>query len=160
MSLSANNGSPWRTGFHPRVKPESRRRAAGTRPHDESLAGYDRALALRPDYPEALNNRGVILLALGRHPDALASCDSALALRPDFVEALVNRGIACHALKRFGDALADYDRAIALRPDNANALSNRGNTLDKLDAMRKHWPATMVRSTCSRATSKRSTTVA
>jgi hypothetical protein len=22
MSLSANNGSPWRTGFHPRVKPE------------------------------------------------------------------------------------------------------------------------------------------
>ncbi len=99
---------------------------------DEALAGYDRALALRPDHPEALNNRGVTLQALGRHPDALTSYDAALALRPDFVEALVNRGIAHYELTRFGDALANYDRAISLLPDNADALSNRGNALERL----------------------------
>jgi len=34
---------------------------------DEALASYDRALALRPDYTEALRNRSICLRASGRH---------------------------------------------------------------------------------------------
>ena len=82
--------------------------------HEAALAGYECALALRPDYPEAFNNRGVTLQALRRHLGALASFDAALALRPDFVEALVNRGIAHHELKQFGDALAGYEAVEAV----------------------------------------------
>jgi tetratricopeptide (TPR) repeat protein len=97
-----------------------------------ALASYDRALAVRPDYAEALFNRGVTLHELKRFEEALASYDRALILRPDYAEALSNRGLSLHALKRFEEALASHDRALILRPDFAEALCNRGFTLHAL----------------------------
>ena len=40
--------------------------------HEEALASLDRALAIRPDYPEALNSRGIVLQEMKRPADALA----------------------------------------------------------------------------------------
>src|ERR1700678_2069545 len=57
-----------------------------------ALASYDRALAVRRDYAEALCNRAITLRELKRFEEALANYDRALALRPDFAEALCNRG--------------------------------------------------------------------
>ena len=68
--------------------------------YDEALASYDRALSFRPDYAEALNNRGNTLHELKRLDEALASYDRALAVRPDDAEALNNRGVTLHELKR------------------------------------------------------------
>lgn len=99
---------------------------------DAALASYDRALRLRPDFPEALSNRGSTLERLGRFEDALASYDRALALRPDFVDALYNRGNVLRALGRHADAVASYDRAIVLRPNHADAHNNRGQALRDL----------------------------
>ena len=50
----------------------------------EALASYDRAIALKPDYAEAHNNRGNALRDLKRPEEALASYDRAIALKPDF----------------------------------------------------------------------------
>jgi tetratricopeptide (TPR) repeat protein len=97
-----------------------------------ALASYDRAIELRPDYAEALFNRGNILHELKQFEEALASYDRLLNLRPDYAEALFNRGNTLHELKRFEEALASYDRAIELRPDYAEAFLNRGNTLHEL----------------------------
>ena len=47
-----------------------------------ALANYRKALAIKPDYVEARNNRGSSLLALGRHEEALACFDKVLAARP------------------------------------------------------------------------------
>ena len=47
---------------------------------------------MRPDYAEALNNRGNTLHELKRFEEALASYDRALDVRPDYAEALSNRG--------------------------------------------------------------------
>ena len=99
---------------------------------DEALASFDRALMVRPNYAEALCNRGLTLHELKRFDEALASFDRALAVRPDYAEALNNRGVTLCELKRFDEALANYDRALAVRPDYAEALSNRGVTLHKL----------------------------
>jgi tetratricopeptide (TPR) repeat protein len=99
---------------------------------DEALAGYDRALAVRPDDPHALYNRGVTLHLLRRFEAALASYDRALAVQPDYAEALSNRGVTLYELQQFEAALASYDRALALRPDFAEVLSNRGNALQAL----------------------------
>ena len=44
------------------------------------------AIALKPDYAEAYNNRGNALRDLKRHADALASYDKAFALKPDLAE--------------------------------------------------------------------------
>ncbi len=49
----------------------------------DAIASYDRALALKPDYVDAHNNRANALNQLGRLPEALASVEAALALAPD-----------------------------------------------------------------------------
>ena len=99
---------------------------------DTALASYDRALTVRPDFADALSNRGNTLHALKRFEEALASYDCALTVRPDYAEALSNRGLTLHELKRFEEALTSYDRALTVRPDFAEALSNRGLTLHEL----------------------------
>jgi tetratricopeptide (TPR) repeat protein len=91
----------------------------------EALASCDQALALRPDYPDALYNRANALRALGRHAEALASYDAALALEPDRIDVLNNRGLSLSALKRHEEALADFERVLAVVPDHVEALHNR-----------------------------------
>ncbi len=90
------------------------------------------AIALKPDYAEAFNNRGIVLQDLKRLDDALASYDKAITLKPDYADAFYNRGNALQELKRLDDALASYDKAIALKPDYAEAFYNRGNALQEL----------------------------
>jgi tetratricopeptide (TPR) repeat protein len=99
---------------------------------DAALENYDRALALRPNVADALNNRGVILHALKRFEAAVASYDRALAVKADYAEAFYNRGVTFQALDRLDESLASYDRAIAVQPNHAAALNNRGNVLKGL----------------------------
>ena len=101
--------------------------------YDEALVSYDRAIALKPDYARAYNNRGVALGRLERHADALASYDRAVALMPDYAEALDNRGIALAELNRPAEALQSHERAIAFSPKYAEAFYNRGNVLRDLN---------------------------
>ena len=54
----------------------------------EALASYDKALEIRPNSAEVLNNRGIVLRDLRRLAEALASHDEALAIKPDYAEAL------------------------------------------------------------------------
>lgn len=105
---------------------------AGLRRYDQALASYDRALRLRPNDPDVLNNRAGLLVAMGRLEEALQCYDRAIGARPDDAQAFSNRGAVLERLERFDAALANYDRAVALRPDFAEALYNRGNVLKEL----------------------------
>jgi tetratricopeptide (TPR) repeat protein len=102
------------------------------RPRD-ALASANRALALKPGFPDALNNRGMALAALDRPDEALASFDQALAAKPDFAAAWNNRSCALRDLGLAAEALASCDAALKLRPDYAQAWSNRGNALSDLN---------------------------
>ena len=88
------------------------------------MASYERAIASKPDFAEAHNNRGLALCDLDRHNEALVSFERAIALKPDFAEAYYNRGNTLRELRRHTDALVSYQRAIALRPDYASAHWN------------------------------------
>jgi tetratricopeptide (TPR) repeat protein len=99
----------------------------------EALASFDRALALRPDYATALNNRGNTLQDLARPAEALASYDKVLAIRPDYAEALYNRGIVLRDLQRPIEALASLDKALSINPSHVDALNNRGIVLRDID---------------------------
>jgi hypothetical protein len=81
---------------------------------------------------DAFNNRGLVLLELGRREAALASFAEALALNPLNVDALVSHGYTLQLLERSAEAIVSCDRALALRPDCADALYNRGNALVNL----------------------------
>jgi hypothetical protein len=90
----------------------------------EALVNLDRAVALRPQYAEAFNNRGIVLGDLERHAEALACVERALALKPDYAEAHYNRGNTLRDLHRHADAVQSFERAIALQPDYASAHWN------------------------------------
>jgi tetratricopeptide (TPR) repeat protein len=100
--------------------------------NQEALDLIDSALAIQPDVPDTLLNKGNVLKLLGRMDEALASYDRSLALRPDFADAHFNRGNALRQMKRAGDALGNYDQVLALKPGHEGALVNRGNALHEL----------------------------
>ena len=60
--------------------------------HDQAVAAYDKALALKPDLPEAWLGRGNVLASLKRHDQAVAAYDRALMLKPNLAEAWLGRG--------------------------------------------------------------------
>lgn len=103
--------------------------------HGRSKIGMlliDEALAVKPDYVDALITRGNILCSLDAAQQALVWFDQALLINPDNSQALYNRGCALQQLDRQKDALASYDRALAINPKFPEALNNRGNVLCKL----------------------------
>jgi predicted O-linked N-acetylglucosamine transferase (SPINDLY family) len=93
----------------------------------EALKCFDKVLAVAPNLPDAINNRGNCLSLLGRHAEAVACYDKLLAARPDDPRARTNRANALKQLGRFEEAIADYGRALALAPNHVDALYNRGN---------------------------------
>jgi predicted O-linked N-acetylglucosamine transferase (SPINDLY family) len=96
------------------------------------VASHDKAIALRPDYPTAYNNRGVALQELKRRDDALESYAKALAIKADYAEALHNQGNVLRELHRYDEALQSFERALALDPNYDEAYNSRGVTLQLL----------------------------
>jgi len=86
---------------------------------------YDQALAINPDYHEALNNKGTALSALGQQEAAIACYDQALAINPDDHHALDNRGYALTKAGFYSEAISSFDQAIKLNPSYANAIYNK-----------------------------------
>jgi tetratricopeptide (TPR) repeat protein len=87
------------------------------------------ALRLRPDYPEAANNLGLVLLARGDAAAAVEQFLTAIRLAPDRALSHNNLG---NALRVAGDADAAVEafrKAVALDPASAEAQSNLGQLL-------------------------------
>ena len=105
---------------------------------EKALSAYDNAIALKPDFVEAYNNRGGVKNLLGKHQNALADYNKAIRLKPDYAEAYSNRGGTKNLLGKHQEALADYDKAIQLKSDNPKVYDNRGSTKHLL---RKHQEA-------------------
>jgi len=98
----------------------------------EALECCDRALKLKPQYPEALCNRGHACCALNRLDEALVSYDRAITLAPAFYDAHAGRAQALSALRRHAEALASSDRALELNARNVGAWCERGGILLRL----------------------------
>ncbi|MBB4199337.1 tetratricopeptide (TPR) repeat protein [Rhodoblastus sphagnicola] len=96
---------------------------------DAAIALFDRAMSLRPEFPEALCSGGYILQTKGHAAAALAFYDRALSLKPDYAVAWFNRGCLLMAHKNYEAALESFDQACALKPGDANFYCNRGAAL-------------------------------
>src|SRR6476661_11116119 len=72
--------------------------------NDDALASYDRALAIKPDYAEALNNKGNLLIRRDRWQEAEDVCRKAAVLRPEDPNAWNNLGFALNGLYRWDEA--------------------------------------------------------
>ena len=99
----------------------------------EAIQACDRALAINPDYPEALWSKGAALDQLRRHQEALNLYEKATTLKPDFAEAWINQGVALILLGQSEKAIPVLDRAIQLKPNSANAWINKAEAYMELE---------------------------
>lgn len=104
---------------------------------------YEKALALKPDMHEALNNWGSALAGLAKLTGdedlfrvSITKCEAAHAIKPDRHEALYSWGNALAELAKltgdealFREAFAKYQAALVLKPDDHEALNNWGVAL-------------------------------
>ncbi|MCB9235471.1 MAG: tetratricopeptide repeat protein [Bacteroidia bacterium] len=91
-----------------------------------TIADYQQALALRPDYFDPQYNLGVALAAVGRKDEALEAYTRALKIRPNYGQALNNRGNLYLEMGNLRLARLDFDQAIKVRPGLVEAWVNRG----------------------------------
>lgn len=92
----------------------------------EAIAAYQRALALRPDFVEAINNLGFALRNIGKASEAIVVLRRALALRPDHIDALINLGLCLAEADELDEGASLFRRVLALQPDSLKALVNLG----------------------------------
>jgi len=95
----------------------------------EAAASFERALALRPNYAEALNNLGNLQREAGRLDEAAALYQKALNFRPDLPELHNNLGGIHDQAGRLDEAAACFRRALAAKPDFVPAQYNLGKVL-------------------------------
>ena len=98
---------------------------------NERLRFYNEAIRLKPDFVEALNNRGNARSDKGDVESALQDYNEAIRLKPDYAKAFNNRGVSHRDKGDVEAALQDFNEAVRLQPDYAEALNNRGNALQE-----------------------------
>ena len=84
---------------------------------------FQKAVGLKPAFPEAWNELGFALRNQGNYPDSLKAYDEALRLRPNFPEALEYLGEAYVKLGRVDDAQKVLERLKPLDAARAAKLS-------------------------------------
>ena len=86
---------------------------------------YARALDIRPDYPQAHNNLGAILLQRGDVAGALGHDLEAVRADPAYAEAHGNLARAYAAEGRYDEAVAAAEDAVRLAPPEPLASALR-----------------------------------
>lgn len=83
---------------------------------DEARRDYQRALQLRPDYPEALNNMGAIYYARKNYRKSIHYYRKAIAIDPKSAPIYSNLGTAWFARGKVTEGIEAYRTAFALDP--------------------------------------------
>jgi protein O-mannosyl-transferase len=94
----------------------------------DAIAEYREALRIYPNYAEAHNNLGAILLQSGSNTQAVMEYRAAVRLDPDYADAHSNLGSALSRIPgRLPDAAAELETAVRLDPENARRRAALGN---------------------------------
>lgn len=94
--------------------------------HAEMVPLLQKALELKPNYPEALYNLGLAYNALGDKEAAIASYQQAIEKKPDYPEAHYNLGNTMQELGNHRAAVAAYINALRYRPNHPQTNFNLG----------------------------------
>ncbi|MEH2171327.1 tetratricopeptide repeat protein [Nostoc sp.] len=97
--------------------------------YEEALASYEKALAIKDDFPEAWLKQGIVLTELDRDEQALASYDKGLAIKDDYPPIWSSKGLTLSFLGRYDEALANLNEAVKLQPQYPLWWANQGIVL-------------------------------
>lgn len=89
---------------------------------NRALEFYERALKLRPEFPEAEYQRASVLMALNRLPDAEKGFRRAIELQPEWTLPFLTLGKLLIQFKRFDEAEKLLSRSLELDENNLIAL--------------------------------------
>jgi tetratricopeptide (TPR) repeat protein len=95
----------------------------------DSVQCYQRAVAIRPEFPVALSNMTNSLSALSRYTEAEASARRALELNPRYTTAWNNLGALLVKQGKFAEAATTFEKSLELAPENETAHRNLGAAL-------------------------------
>lgn len=108
---------------------------------DLAIEQYSAAIGLDPNYSEYYNERGNLLLKLGRLAEADWNYRRAIALGPPYFEVWSNLGQCCRLRGRLAEAVAAYDRSLDLQPNQpmvwvvrAQALQDGDRVAEAIDS--------------------------
>jgi tetratricopeptide (TPR) repeat protein/tRNA A-37 threonylcarbamoyl transferase component Bud32 len=105
----------------------------GRRQYGPALEALNKALELRPDYPEAIWAQAFIHLRQGKPEEALKELDPLAAKLPDGPPATLNvRGDVYQALGKLKEAAVDYQRMTELQPKDPEAYVCLARVYEKL----------------------------
>jgi tetratricopeptide (TPR) repeat protein len=96
---------------------------------EQAAHAIGKALALKPDLPDAHYNLATVLQALGRHEQAVIHFGHALATRGTDADAQNNLGTSLKALGRVEEAILHFRQAVVLRGGWGAAHFNLANAL-------------------------------
>lgn len=93
---------------------------------DLAEKAYRKALELKSDHVESLNNLGNLLVGSKRFAEAQVHLTKAVELYPDFHQAHNTLGIACLKQNQIKKAMHHLGEALRLQPDFLTAIQNLG----------------------------------
>ncbi|MGP8199950.1 MAG: tetratricopeptide repeat protein [Limisphaerales bacterium] len=94
-----------------------------------AISHLQTSLRINPNYPNARNILGRILLMEGREDDALQELQKAVSLDPGLADARYNLGYALLARGRVAEALDQFQAQVNLEPGDFKAQNNMGTIL-------------------------------
>jgi tetratricopeptide (TPR) repeat protein len=97
--------------------------------YDESIAGYRKALSLKPDDADAHFNLAFSLNSKGQYKEAIAEYRKDLELEPNNAIARNNLGAALYGDGQYDAAILQYRHALKIKPDYAMARNNLTSAL-------------------------------
>lgn len=97
---------------------------------EESMAQYNEALRVQPDFVSARLNLGIELAGrLNRPKEAIQQFQIAIKANPDYADSYYNLGIVLYQINDVQGAAAQYEKAIQLKPNDIKAQTNLGQVL-------------------------------
>lgn len=100
---------------------------------DAAISCLRHALAVQPNYPDALMDLANMLHETGQYAQAEKCLQQMLQLQPDNAMAHNNLGVLYKDQQRFDEALAAYRRSVELDANNTAALGNLAHALSHVD---------------------------
>lgn len=98
---------------------------------------YRKAIKINPDFVEAFNNLGNVLVDRERLNEAAGAYRKALKLQPEHPMLMNNLGNALQLQGENDKAVEWFEKALVQDPDYADALSNLGNAFNGLSNLEK-----------------------
>ncbi len=86
---------------------------------------FDQAIALKPDFVDAIFHRGIVRVVRGRYDEALEDFDQTIALQSDHAAAHYNRGRLLYWKGNYEAAIANFEQARKLDPVLGRELNLR-----------------------------------